>query len=256
MSTRNAPPMSADQENFWRTYRQSSKRMAESIHEERIMNEKLDNIMGKYRGDAGKVTAKLRELAEDEENEANGLVPRYTRPKRQEMREGIRMLLGSLDDDARVATDAWVAEGRLALAKARAEAGEGLETQERIAAMMEADYLARTTRPDHLLGQAGAALGRGDAVGASVRLRAAKLAAAGKPVKGLDMVEQAVEKALDAHVPARRDAVERERQARLALIGAVTERFETQRTAFALLGNAPASAKASIGAKLSARQAG
>lgn len=249
------PPMTEAEKVFWRNYRQSSERMRMSIRKDREMSKELTTIMAKYRTDTGAILGKLRELAEDEAGEANGFVPKYTAAKRTELRDGIRRLLRGADREAQAALDAWMAAVRGATTKARVEAGEGLATQERIAAMMESDYLARTSSADDLVDQADLALKRGDPVGASIRLRAAKLAANGRPVKGVTAVEQAVEAALDQHVPERRDAAGREHEAKLALIDATTERYRTRSEAMALIGDAPAAATASIGAKLTAREA-
>lgn len=225
----------------------------EAIEKKERRTKMSKEIMGAFTADAGKVLAKLREVAEDEAAERDGYNPRMTAAKRSEMRAGLRAIWDKLESGTLDGLKAWLESSRAEAVKARVEAGEGLGTQERIAAYMEADYLAKTNDAGDLLGQARQALARGDAVGASVRLRAARLASTGsRPPQGIGEVVNAVEAALDESVPGRRAAVEALRADTRAYADGFTAVLKSRSEAMGLLGDAPASALASVGAKVSA----
>jgi hypothetical protein len=124
-----------------------------------------------------------------------------------------------------------------------------------LAAHQESQYLSKTMDAQDLADAAQEALRLGDPIGASIRLRAAKLASSSKPLFGIGMLTQAVEDALDQHVAARKAALDEHTQDRLAFVDAAAERMAAQRDASALLGEASGAALASIGEKLTRRSA-
>lgn len=180
----------------------------------------IEALQGAFIEVAEPAMYRLAEIAETIRGELNS---RFTNPesaaKQMSSVEGIpnlvnersRLLadIGSADARARMALDRWLEDQRAAHRRAQAtdpefDSPEG--QQRKLLQMAQADDLSALPA-DELLADANRMLVLGDVAGATIRLKAARLAGSNRPGKLRD-VQDAIDKVLDRTVPHRIAATE------------------------------------------------
>lgn len=205
-------------------------------------------IKQKFEADTAPILARLKELSDDDQRERDGLTRNIPPRQAGEERHDLLRRFDYADSQASRAMRSYLAESQAALAAARAEVGDD---QARVADFMEADALARQgLDANDLAGQARQRLAMGDRRGALVRLNAAKLAANGKRVTGIDRLALDIERALDEALPHRKAAVESHEAARVTFAEDMILRTKTRQLTALLNADRPAAARASASAKL------
>jgi hypothetical protein len=191
---------------------------------------------------------RLEELRADDEREADGLNRTIPPALAAQERYELRRRFERVEAEAMAGMEAFLAESKARVAAARAQVGD---SQQRIADMLEADQLSRQgIDAADLTSRAASRLASGDVRGAQVHLAAAKLAAGGKRVAGLDRIGQAIEAELDKSQPHRIEALAAHRTDRFAFADAAIERTQTRQLVALLASDRPAAARASAAAKL------
>ncbi|HET6380549.1 MAG TPA: hypothetical protein VFH63_05880 [candidate division Zixibacteria bacterium] len=205
-------------------------------------------IQKKYDDDTKPILARLNELREDDERAADGRGRLIPPAEADAERQDLLRRFDYADSAAAQAMREHLAESERRLAAARAQVGDD---QARMADFMETDQLARSgIDAGALADQARQRLAIGDHRGALVRLNAAKLAANGKRVKGIDRLALDVEAALDEALPHRREAVEAHKADRFVFAEDMVRRTKTRQLMAILAGDRRQAARSSAAAKL------
>lgn len=223
-------------------------------------------IRQNYEAAIAPLLARLTELRDDDQREADGL-NRTIPPKQAEQeRQDLRRRLGVLDAQHGAALAEWARAEEIAAQTARAvhpDAGTAAYEQRRSADLAEASQMAQlfitrmgegadrrrvAREASQVFGaEARRLIAAGDVHGAEVRLRASMLAGAEDQA-----LMREVEEAKDRAQPHRAAAVKRLADARTAYGEAALERTRVQQLAAMLVGDVASAARSSATAKMRA----
>lgn len=223
-------------------------------------------IRDKYIADTAPVLARLKELADDDQRERDGLNRNIPPAQAAQERMDLRRRLVTMDAHHAAALAGWMRDEESAAETARLtnpHAGTAGYEQRRAADLAEADQMARlfvsrmgeaadrrrvAREATQVFGaEARRLLAAGDIHGAEVRLRASMLAGAEDQA-----LMREIEAAKDAAEPHRAEAVRRLDAARIAYGEAAVERTKVQQLAALLAGDTAGAARSSAQAKLKA----
>lgn len=212
------------------------------------MTQKLNDMRNNYLRETSAIINRLEELAEDDARARDGRGRNISPADVAKERADLLRRFEAMDSQALQETTTWLNEVRQSVEAARMKPIG--DDSARMADLLQADQLARTHAADDLVMKAREHLAASDHRTAMVHLNAARLAANGKRVPGMQQTAVQLDEALDKFVPARSEAIATYNESRLAYGDATLERIQTRMLVAGLTGDRRAAAQASANAKL------